>query len=140
MIIVIGDQHYSLVGLEDVSLKHWLQLQRELTVTGISGARSIDEIKDTIGEFARLSRAEQLRHPEGLFLTSVTVWAARVTAGEDLSLLDAVDVPMSELRFVAEPTDRKPGDDPGKAAGGGPNRAARRRRRRTSAPRSPAAS
>ena len=140
MIIVIGDQHYPLVGLEDVSLKHWLQLQRELTVTGISGARSIDEIKDTIREFAHLSRAEQLRHPEGLFLTAVTVWAARVTAGEDLSLLDAVDVSLSELRFVAEPADRKPGDDPGKASGGGPNRAARRRRRRTSAPRSPAAS
>ena len=45
--------------------------------------------------------------PEALFLTAVTIWAARVTAGEEMGLLDAVDIPAASVRWIAEPSDKK---------------------------------
>lgn len=106
-LIVIGDKHYPLVDIEKLSLKHTLVLQRELSLTNISSARTWAEARELVREFQSISKEERESHPEALFLTALTIWAARVTAGEDLTLLDAVDVPLSQVRFVHEPTDRK---------------------------------
>jgi len=106
-LIVIGGKHYPLIDMEKLSLKHTLVLQRELAVTGISSARSWQDAKELVREFQTMSKEERESHPETLFLTALTIWAARVSAGEDLTLLDAVDVPLSEIKFVHEPTDRQ---------------------------------
>lgn len=106
MIIVIGDKHYPHVQIEDLSLGHVMALQRELTLTNISSAKTWADVRALVNEYAATPKADQADHPEYLFLTSLVVWAARVTAGEQLSLLDAVDVPVSQIRFVAEPHDR----------------------------------
>lgn len=107
MIIEIEGRTYHGVDVSQLSLRNTLTLQRELAATGISSARTWEEVQGLIREFSALPEAERGSHPEGLFLTALTIWAARVSAGEDLSLLDAVDVPLSAVRFIAEPTDHK---------------------------------
>ena len=121
-IIVINGKHYPAVHIEELSLRHTLVLQRELVLTNISSARSWPEVKDLVHEFSALPHADREVHPEALFLTALTIWAARVTAGEDITLLDAVDVPLSQVKFVAEPTDRKEPEGKGapRAAGAKP--------------------
>lgn len=122
-LIVIGEKHYPLIDMEKLSLKHTLVLQRELAVTGISSARSWQEAKELVRQFQTMSKAERESHPEALFLTALTIWAARVSTGEDLTLLEAVDVPLSEIRFVREPTDRQaPEGKAGPRPGGGAKR------------------
>lgn len=107
MIVVIGDKHYPHVQIEDLSLGHVMALQRELVLTNISSARSWGDVRALVAEFAALPENGRGDHPEFLFLTALTVWAARVTAGERISLLDAIDVPLAAIKFVAEPHDRK---------------------------------
>ena len=128
-LIVIGDKHYPLVDIEKLSLKHTLVLQRELSLTNISSARTWAEARELVREFQSISKEERESHPEALFLTALTIWAARVTAGEDLTLLDAVDVPLSQVRFVHEPTDRKaPEGKDGPRPGGGAKRSTSKKR------------
>lgn len=127
MILVIGDRRYPVVHIAKLSLKHALWLQQEIALNpSITSCRTWAEIRELWTEYARLTRAEQMAHVEGTFLTALTIWAARVTSGEDLSLLDAIDVPVSDLRWVTEPGDRAEGGSEGKAkrprravAGGG---------------------
>lgn len=112
MIVVIGDKHYPHVNIEDLSLGHVMALQRELTLTNISSAKTWAEVRALVNEYAE--SPNKADHPEYLFLMSLIVWAARVTAGEQISLLDAVDVPVSQIKFVTEPHDKLPGPE-GKA-------------------------
>ncbi len=114
MIVVIGDKHYPHVNIEDLSLGHVMALQRELTLTNISSAKTWADVRQLVAEYAATPEGEQPDHPEYLFLTCLVVWAARVTAGEQISLLDAVDVPVSQIKFIAEPHDKLPGPE-GKA-------------------------
>lgn len=106
MILVIGDKHYPRVAVDELSLRHTLALQRELAVTDISEAKTWADVRRMFEEFAAMSAAERENHPEVLFLTAVTIWATRVSAGERLSLLDAVDVPVKSVRWVTEPGDK----------------------------------
>lgn len=115
-IIRIGDKSYDAIDMQDLSLRHTLALQRELAVTNISSARTWAEVQALVREFAGLSQEERVLHPESVFLTAVTVWAARVSAGEDVGLLEAVDVPLRSIQFISQPSDRKPPQ--GKAGAG----------------------
>jgi hypothetical protein len=113
--------------VSDLSLKRTLELQRELVTTGISSARTWGEVQGLMNEFMGMTPGERARHPEALFLTALTIWAARVGSGEDLTLLDACDVPLSAVQWVAEPADNLPaavGKAPAraKAAGGKPRK------------------
>jgi hypothetical protein len=69
-------------------------------------------VRALLSEFQALDKAARENHPEALFLTALTIWAARVTAGEELGLLDAVDIPAASVHWIAEPTDKAA---PGKA-------------------------
>ena len=106
MILIIGDKKYPGVAVSELSIRHSLALQRELAVTNISGAKTWADVRALLAEFTTLSKAERENHPEALFLTAVTIWAARVTAGEEMGLLDAVDIPAASVRWVAEPSDK----------------------------------
>ena len=108
MILVIGDKHYPGVAVSELSIRHSLALQRELAVTNISSAKTWADVRALLAEFQALDKAGRENHPEALFLTAVTIWAARVTAGEEMGLLDAVDIPAASVRWIAEPGDRRP--------------------------------
>lgn len=134
MILIIGDKHYPSVSIDQLSLAHVLTLQRELVITNVSSAKTFADVQGLIHEFSALPAAERANHPEAIFLAAVTIWATRVSAGESLTLLEAVDIPASSVRWIAEPHDREPGVA-GKAsprAAGAP--------RKTSRPKSAAAS
>ena len=76
----------------------------------VIGHLQTNKAKDVVAfasEFQALDKAERENHPEVLFLTALTIWAARVTAGEELGLLDAVDIPAAAVRWIAEPSDKK---------------------------------
>lgn len=109
MLLQIGGKRYPVRSLEDLSLRLAAQLQHELgsgAFDRITSVRSMDELRDVLGEWGNLPKAEKVRHPEAMFLTCLTIWASRSMAGEDLSLLDAVDVPMSAVEWIREPSDR----------------------------------
>lgn len=108
MILVIGEKKYPAASVSDLSLKRALELQAELVTTGISSARSWADVQALMESFVSLSVEERAAHPEALFLTALTIWAARVGAGEDLTLLDACNVPLSAVKWIAEPTDSLP--------------------------------
>lgn len=109
MIVIVGDKHYPGVQVEDLSLLNVMALQRELTLNNISRCKTWEDVQALVTEMQTIPEGERKTHPEMLFMTSLLVWAARVSAGERVSLLDAVDVPVSEIRFVTEPQDRAPG-------------------------------
>ena len=106
MILVIGDKHYPRVAVDELSIRHTLALQRELAITNISSAKTWADVRKLLADFSEMEPAERENHPEVLFLTALTIWAARVTAGEDLGLLEAVDIPATSVRWVAEPSDK----------------------------------
>ena len=109
MIVIVGDKHYPGVQVEDLSLLNVMALQRELTLNNISRCKTWEDVQGLVSEMAALSAEDRKAHPEMLFMTCLLVWAARVSAGERVSLLDAVDVPVTQVRFVNEPQDRAPG-------------------------------
>lgn len=109
MIVIVGDKHYPGVQVEDLSLLNVMALQRELTLNNISRCKTWEDVQALVTEMQAIPEGDRKTHPEMLFMTSLLVWAARVSAGERVSLLDAVDVPISQLRFVNEPQDRAPG-------------------------------
>lgn len=107
MILVIGTKHYPGVAVSELSIRHTLALQRELAVTNISSAKTWADVRGLLAEFQALDKKDRENHPEALFLTAVTIWATRVSAGEELGLLDAVDIPAASVRWIAEPSDKK---------------------------------
>jgi hypothetical protein len=109
VIVIVGDKHYPGVQVEDLSLLNVMALQRELTLHNISRCKTWEDVQGLVSEMAALSTEDRKAHPEMLFMTCLLVWAARVSAGERVSLLDAVDVPVTQVRFVSEPQDRAPG-------------------------------
>lgn len=122
MILVIDGRHYPVVSVEDLSLRHTLALQRELVVTNISRAKTWADVKALLAEFEAMAPEDRANHPEALFLTALTVWACRVMAGDEVSLLDVVDVPLSRLKrfkWIEEPSDHAPAADAKGAAPAG---------------------
>ena len=135
MILVIDGKTYPAVTIGDLSLRHTLELQRELVTTNISSARTWVDVQALLQEFTALPDDQRATHPEALFLSALTIWATRVSAGEQLSLLEAVDIPASSVQWVKEPTDPDHEEPEGKAPArpktGG---AATRTRKQTSTP------
>ena len=105
MIVVVGDRHYPGVQIEDLTLLDVMALQRELTLNNISRCKTWEDVQGLVAEFNGLPKAERKSHPEMLFYTSLLVWAARAWSGEKVSLLDAIDVPITQISFVLEPQD-----------------------------------
>ena len=108
MILVIGDKKYPGVAVDELSIRHTLALQRELAVTNISSAKTWADVRALLVEFQQLDKEGRQNHPEALFLSALTIWAARVSAGEEMGLLDAVDIPAASVRWIAEPSDKAP--------------------------------
>ena len=137
MLIEIDGRRYPVPSIDDLQLRHAAQLQRELAsgeLSRVTDLRTINEIRTMFGQWGQLDKAEQAVHPEALFLTCFMVWASRIAAGEDMTLMEAISFPAKSLRTIREPSD-KAGDSEGKArtprrasaAGGGKRKPKRKR-------------
>lgn len=118
---------YPLVSLEDfkhvLTLRQQIALQRELTLTNISSARNFAELCALVVEYVGLpSNEDRIDHPESAFMTGVMIWATRISAGEDITLLDAIDVRLEQLEWYREPGDQE--EDEGEQSPGKPSPAA----------------
>ena len=116
MLLEIDGRRYPVVAMERLELRHVVLLQRELQQNpGITALSTWSDIRHELGAWGNLTGKQREHHPEALFFTALTVWSARVSAGEDLSLLDAISVPVSAIHWIVEPGDRQAGEGEGKA-------------------------
>lgn len=105
MKIKIGDQIYDAAALDELSLKTLLQLQRETADFG--HPLNAADIQRISVELAALPDDQaRAQHPDALWLTAVTIWAARKLAGEQVTFEDAIDFPLSSLTYLPDPQDR----------------------------------
>ena len=135
MILVIDGKTYPRATMDDLSLKQVLTLQREMVAHELTSAKSWAEVGELITEFASQSNETRKRNPEAPFLVAVTIWATRVCAGEEVSLLDVVSMPLSKLnsvKWVEEPEDKQAAE--GKAPARPRSGATRRAPKATSGP------
>ena len=119
MLLDINGRRYPVKQIEDLELRHIVQFQHEMAtdpdLQRVTSLRTLAEVKEVWGAWGNMDPTERQRAPEGLFLTCFTVWASRVLAGENLTLLEAVSVPARAIKWVEEPTDRRAGEVTGKA-------------------------
>lgn len=128
MLIEIDGRRYPVKRIEDLELRHVAQLQFELgsgDFNSITTLRTLADIKAALGGWDKLSKAEKAEHPDGIFLTCFTVWAARRLAGEDLTLMEAISVPAASIRTIVEPSDRGEGEGKARPRPGGSGAASR---------------
>lgn len=134
MLIEVAGKRYPVKGPLDLSLKHIAKIQHELRsgeYDGITRLQTLDEIEAMFAAYSFMKKAERHKHPEAVFLTCFTVWASRVVAGEDMTLMDAIDVPMMSIHLIRQPGDRD--DESPKAkppASGGAGRPGKRKKPR----------
>ena len=137
MILIVEGRRYPVAHIERVPIVHVLRLQAELaenpTITQVRTWRQIRQLWDDYG--ALKTEQEKLDHPESIFLAALMMWAARVCAGEDISLLDAAAVSPGDAHWIREPGDLGRGDGEGKAksprpTGAGAARPGKRKRKR----------
>jgi hypothetical protein len=118
----INGKVYDATDLESVKLRDILVFEQQTKDMG--RAVTWGEVNQWADELDALgSDDERANHPGAPWLTAVTVWASRRIAGEDLTFGDAVDFPMSALRFIPDPEDHKPKANPTKARPTGSGRA-----------------
>lgn len=132
MLLQYGGQRYPVRSLDDLTLKHAAQLQHELgsgAFDGITSVRTMEDVRDVLGRWGNLPKAEKVRHPEAMFLTCLTLWATLTLAGEDVTLMKAIDVKLDTIEWIREPSDRQEAPGP-KARPGGQSGHARQAPRR----------
>lgn len=95
MKIIIEGRTYPLI---EATLADHLALK---AATGLSRA----DLEDMHARVRAMTPRERERSDESLLLAGITVWFARRRAGEELTLEQACDVPMSAVEFVREPGD-----------------------------------
>lgn len=97
---------YRLDDIEELSLKDLLVLGVQTEELG----RRVDMnvIQEMKTRIERLNEDERKADKDAPWLFAISLWAARIKAGEDVTFVEAVDFPMSQLQFLAEPADRKP--------------------------------
>lgn len=117
----IGTKVYTTAALDEVSLRDLVLFNTQAADMGL--AEKWSDVERIAGEFDAMTEAEAEGHPDKLLMIGVTVWASRRGAGEDLSFGDALDFPLSQLDFLPEPEDRKPGKPKGSK---GPKKATQR--------------
>jgi len=108
---------YDVADLDRVTLKDILLFESQTAAMG----RKLTwvEVGDMAAHIDSLkSEKAKESDPAAIWLTAVAIWAARRLAGEDVTFADALDFEMRDLRFIAEPEDRKAPIHPTKARPG----------------------
>lgn len=137
MKLKIGETLYSVTAIDDLHLKTLLQLEQQTADFGHPmNANDIRIMSDRMRTLT--TDEERAADPDVLWLTAVVIWASRKIAGDDVTFDEAVDFPISDLSYIAEPRDHKPDPTkprkPPKGSGGAGKRPARARPSKTSRP------
>jgi len=104
----IGDKVYDTATVDEISLRDVVSFNSQAAEMGL-GVTWADV--ERIATEAADRKASDEAHPEALILFAVTVWAARRIAGEDVTLDEALDVPLKDIEIVEAPKapkDHKP--------------------------------
>jgi hypothetical protein len=115
--LYIGDQSYPWGGQNKVPLIHMIRVQRELGIgQNELGAMYKEEqaLRDKYLADLEIAKNTGVELPEepapDLFLLGITVWLARMAAGEKLDFEEACGFDIRDLRFEAEPGDVDAGE------------------------------
>lgn len=109
MKFAIGEKIHDLADIDKVSLKDLLLLQQQTAESG--RMLTMEDIRRMQADLNAIEDSkERGKHPDAIWLLAVGIWAARRLAGEDVTFLQAIDFPMSQLTFIKEPQDRKKPD------------------------------
>lgn len=107
----IGEKAYVMPSLDEISLKDLIRFNTEAANLGIA-ERWADVIAAS-REMSTMTPDEQDRHELAPVVFGASIWLARRGAGEEISLADAVDVPLSQIVFLPDPEDHRPGKPKG---------------------------
>jgi len=107
MKFAIAGKVYDVVDVKQLSMKDMLLFEQQTEAMGrrltwADVTRWRNELEALPDDKARGE------HPDSLWLTAVSVWAARRASGEDVTFEQAVDFPAADIKFIATPADRKP--------------------------------
>lgn len=110
---MIGDNPtvYVLPAMNEVPLKDVILFNTQAADMGLKV--NWHDIEEAAQQMAVLDlvdpEGEAPDHPLNHEVLAASLWAARRRAGEDVTLSDATDIRVSDLRWLPDPEDRKPG-------------------------------
>jgi len=102
----INGKTYRVDLLDEISLKQMLLFDEQAEDMGLR-ARWAD-VEIAVQELEGGTPADFARHPRRNLLTSATVWAAQVLAGDQVTLDEAVGMPFKKIEWIEAPKDRRP--------------------------------
>lgn len=108
----IDGKVYSMSAIDAVSLKDLILFNTQAADMGL--AERWNDIERISTEINAMSTDEAEAHPSKLLMFAVTVWVSRRLAGEDLSFGEAIDIPLSSVTVLADPSDRQAKANPTK--------------------------
>jgi len=104
----IDQKTYDTGSVDEISLRDVVLFNSQAADMGLPATWA--DVERIAGEMAERTEKDG-PHPEALLMFAVTVWAARRIAGEDVTLEQALDVPMTSIEIVEArkaPKDRQP--------------------------------
>lgn len=104
----INGKTYDTGSVDQISLRDVVLFNRQSADMGLGVTWA--DVERISTEMAELTDKDA-PHPESLVMFGVTVWAARRIAGDDVTLEEALDVPMASIEIVEArktPKDRQP--------------------------------
>lgn len=106
--IEIDGKVYSTATLDEISLRDVVLFNSQAKDIGLDV--SFADVEQISNEMAELGDTD-VTHPDAMIMFAVTIWAARRIAGDDVTLGEAIDVPMKSIKVIEArkaPKDHKP--------------------------------
>lgn len=91
---------YDTATVDQISLRDVVTFNAQAAEIGLGV--TWNDVERISSEMAGMKKSDD-PHPEALVMFAVTVWAARRIAGEDISLGEALDVPMVDIEVIEAP-------------------------------------
>lgn len=117
----IGTKVYTTAALDEISLRDLILFNTQAADLGLEERWA--DVERIATEMSNLDEAGAEAHPGKMLMIGVTIWASRRLAGEQVTLEQAVDIPLNSIAFLPATEDRKPG--PTKARKGPAKKATR---------------
>lgn len=106
----IDGKVYDTASVDEISLRDVLMFNKQAADMGLPATwADVERIAAETAALAEQAKADGKKpedmapHPDALLMFAVTVWASRRIAGDDVTLEQAVDVPMSSIEIVEGP-------------------------------------
>lgn len=103
----IGSRVYTSSALDQVTLRDLTLFDDQARDMGWS--KKWSDVERIATEIDEMSEDEAEKHPDRFVMIAVTIWVSRRVAGEQVTLDQALDFPLSKLDFLPDSEDRKPG-------------------------------